>query len=252
MHARGREGCRSETRDGNGRSREQSDKSDRWITAGWRCDRRGRREQGRRRGPGRGRGRGSWSAWPNESMDLAFDKKMGGGGERGQRGQRSVRRRLIWNGRGRVEFELSNDERAGPSSVRSGWSRRSSTAKTGGLGLPEHCALRAAGRRGSTVRMGWAGDWVFGGLEICRQPCESLRGSRVGGGGCREDPFWVVVWCLFLGGPGQSSGGPGSLCWNCRWFCGSVGVPPRERSTARSAGGPASSALQVRGRVGME
>lgn len=29
----------------------------------------------------------------------------------------------------------------------------------------------------------------FGGLEICRQPCESLRGSRVGG---RESLFW---WC---------------------------------------------------------
>lgn len=76
-------------------------------------------------------------------------------GAEAREGQRSVRRRLIWNGRGRVEFELSNDGRA-RANLRSLWlvARRSSTAKTGGLGLPGHCAGRAAGPRGSTVLMG--------------------------------------------------------------------------------------------------
>lgn len=67
-----------------------------------------------------------------------------------------------------------------------------------GLGLPEHCAGRAAERRGSTVWMGKAGDWVLEGWRFADSPV-SLRGSIVGG----QESLLVVV-----GGPGKSSGRP--------------------------------------------
>lgn len=197
---RRREGCRSETRDGNGRSRDRV--TDGSLQGGDATDDGG---GGSAVGVvvvvldvdvdvvvGLGR-RGQMSRW------IWHRPEMGGGGERGQR---SVRRRLIWNGRGRVEFELSNDER-GPTSVRFGWSRRSSTAKTGGLGLPEHCAGRAIRRRGSTVWMGPAGDWVLEGWRFADSPV-SLRGSRVGG---RESLWrWWVVRAKALEGREASAG----------------------------------------------
>lgn len=101
--------------------------------------------------------RGQMSRW------IWHQPEMGGEGERGQR---AVRRRLIWNGRGRVGFELSNDgERANLRSLR--WSRRSSTSKTGGLGLPKHCAGGAAGWQGAQCV--WAGPetefWRAGDLQ---------------------------------------------------------------------------------------
>lgn len=84
----------------------------------------------------------------------------------------------------------------------------------------------------------------FGGLEICRQPCEpprvDSRGSRV--------PWRVVV---LADGPGKSSGRPGREplleLQVVLWFCG--GSTEKHCQECR---GPASSALQVRGRVGLE
>lgn len=150
--------------------------------------------------------RGQMSRW------IWHRPEMGGGGERGQR---SVRRRLIWNGRGRVEFELSNDGRARANLRSLCWSRRSSTAKTGGLGLIGHCAGGAAGQRQGTVWLGRAGDWVLEGWRFADSPVSlprvaTVRESRVPAGG---------RWS------GQKLWKAGKRCWNCRWFCGSVGVP---------------------------
>lgn len=163
-------------------------------------------------------------------------RKWGAEAREGKRGQRSVRRRLIWNGRGRVEFELSNDERAGPSSVRSGWSRRSSTAKTGGLGLPEHCAGARLG--GGGARCGWAGPET-GFLEGWRFADSPVRASEGRESGGSRGPFLGGGVVLILGGPGQSSGGPGSLCWNCRWFlwfCGGSTGRKKHCQECRRAG----------------
>lgn len=162
--------------------------------------------------------RGQMSRW------IWHRPEMGGGGERGQR---SVRRRLIWNGRGRVEFELSNDGRARANLRSLCWSRRSSTAKTGGLGLPGHCAGGAAGQRQSTVWLGRAGDWVLEGWRFADSPVSlprvaTVRESRVPAG-------WAVVRAKALEGREAVLELQVVL-----WFCGGSTVL---RSAARSAEG---------------
>jgi hypothetical protein len=59
----------------------------------------------------------------------------------------------------------------------------------------------------------------FGGLEICRQPCEPFRASMVGG---QEVP-WCGRWCwviraIALERPGTSAGIAGGSA--VLWFCG--------------------------------
>lgn len=139
--------------------------------------------------------RGQMSRW------IWHRPEMGGGGERGQR---SVRRRLIWNGRGRVEFELSNDERA-RANLRSLWL----VAKI------QHGQNRGVGLAGALC---WARGWAagehsvggqgrrlgFGGLEICRQPCEPSEGRQ---SGVRWSLWWWwVVRAKALEGREASAG----------------------------------------------
>lgn len=145
----------------------------------------------------------------------------------------------------------------GPTSVRSGWSREDpARPKQGGWACRDTVLGARLGCGGAQCR--WAGPETgfLGGLEICRQPCESekrLRGSIVWG--VREDPFWVVVWFrgALLGGPGRSSGRPGKPVLELQvvlWFCG--GSTEGSKALPGVQEGPASSALQVRGRVGLE
>lgn len=147
---RRREGCRSETRDGNGRSRDRV--TDGSLQGGDATDGGG----GNAVGVvvvvldvdvvvGLGR-RGQMSRW------IWHRPEMGGGGERGQR---SVRRRLIWNGGGRVEFELSNDGREGQPPFALAGREDPARPKQGGWA----CRSTVLGARlsGGGAQCGWAG-----------------------------------------------------------------------------------------------
>lgn len=127
------------------------------------------------------------------------------GGRRRERGQRSVRRRLIWNGRGRVEFELSNDGESQPpfaslvAKIQHGQNRGVGLA--GALCRARSCLVGEHSVDGLSRRLS------FGGLEICRQPCEPPRVDS------RESivPCWMVdCWWsgqkLWKDGPGTSAG----------------------------------------------
>lgn len=124
---------------------------------------------------------GQMSRWIwHQSINL--NQKWGGGPEARERdreriersewSERSVRRRLIWNGRGRVGLELSNNEWGervrGPTSVRSaGWSQRSSTAKTGGWACRRTVLGLQLGGGDHSVD-GQNRKLSFRGLEICK------------------------------------------------------------------------------------
>lgn len=67
--------------------------------------------------------------------------------------------------------------------------------------------------------MGRAGDWVLEGWRFAGSPV-SLRGREFRS---RQLPFGSGV--VVLVARAKALGRPGAKWWNCRWFCGSVGVP---------------------------